>query len=254
MSRVNNKYSRVSFATGGIFLTNTVKAADYGDVLKYIDYFMTDKSDDLAYWGSPAWSTGTGVNRKFKPEYKALEDWAVYGKEGGKDGTYYGLGGAATINMADGAHYQFQVKPFAFFQISGFTAPDGTALHLPGERGLGPAGRAQERRHAELGQRLVVQRVRGFEHDLLPHQQGLGLVGLPVGLAGVGRVLGERRQFHAAQASSPGRSTGAAEDFDDNWDLYTTYLKDAGLEKAEAAARATLKAQWDSNILQSIVK
>ena len=48
--------------------------------------------------------------------------------------------------------------------------------------------------------------------------------------------------------------TGPAADFDDAWDLYVQYLRDAGLDAYEKEARASLKANWQGNILQSIVK
>ncbi|MCX7029860.1 MAG: hypothetical protein NTU62_07025 [Spirochaetes bacterium] len=48
--------------------------------------------------------------------------------------------------------------------------------------------------------------------------------------------------------------TGSAADFDDNWDRYVQYLRDGGLDAYEEDTRASLKANWQSNILQSIVK
>jgi hypothetical protein len=47
---------------------------------------------------------------------------------------------------------------------------------------------------------------------------------------------------------------GSESDFDDNWDLLTQYLVDAGLEKAEQAAAKALEANFQSNILQSVIK
>jgi hypothetical protein len=47
---------------------------------------------------------------------------------------------------------------------------------------------------------------------------------------------------------------GSESDFDDNWDLLTQYLVDAGLEKAEQAAAKALEANFTSNILQSVIK
>jgi hypothetical protein len=48
--------------------------------------------------------------------------------------------------------------------------------------------------------------------------------------------------------------TSPVEDFDDDWGMYVRYLRDAGLDAYEEATRASLKANWGSNILQSIVK
>ena len=253
MSRVNNRYSRVSFLSGGIYLTNKVRAADFPDVMKYIDYFMTEKSDDLAYWGLPAWSTGTGVNRAYKPGFKPLEAWTVYGKEGGKDGTYYGLGGGAAVSVADGARYQYGTKPFAFFRISGQTYPGSPYWSYRAN----PAWDAK----TDLANVDLMSWVNDWWYY---RYIGPATVFYRVdkGWDWWSRMSGSEAavKYHASIDGAVVNGliaraiTGSATDFDDNWDLYVQYLVDGGLDAYEADTRAALKANWESNILQSIVK
>ncbi len=253
MSKISSKYTRVSFNTIGIFLTSRIKAADWGDVLKYVDYFMTEPSDDLVYWGAPAWSTGTGVNRRFTPEYKDLENWALYGKEGGKDGTYYGLASAPNINMAEGAHYQLDTKPFAFWQESGFTYPWAPYFSYRASPTWDPRVDLQNVdliswtdtwwKLNYIGPNSIYYRIsKGWDWwsywNSTPEYNAYAKAVDQTTLRGL-----------IAKAI-----TGTQPDFEDNFDRFVKYNADAGLTAAAAAAAAGLKANWDSNIQQSILK
>jgi len=253
MSRVNNKYSRVSYSTLGIFLSGKIKSADYPDVLKYIDYYMTEKSDDLAYWGDPRWSTGTGVNRKFRPGLKALEDWAVYGKEGGQDGTYYGLGGSAGISMAEGAHYQYETKPFGFFQISGGTYPSAPYWSY---RANPSWDQKAELENVDLMSWVFNWWFYGYEgpattfYRVNKNWDWWGYVfGSKASADYNANIDATTKNGMVARAI-----VGSTEDFDDNWGKFVQYLREGGLDTFEIDVRETLKANWESNILQSVVK
>jgi hypothetical protein len=253
MSRINNKYTRVFFGSVGIFVTSKVKAADYGDVLKYIDYFMTEKSDDLAYWGLPAWSTGTGVNRKFKPEYKDLENWAVYGIPGGKDGTYYGVGGAQAINMTNGKNYQYGTKPFAFWQMNQFTYP--WAPHYT-YRANPSWDSAKELENVAMSSYYYDWWSVGFLSPLSTYYRiNKGFDWFTNQYTTTEWVDYSKNVDASTRRGLIARAVvGSESDFDDNWDLLTQYLVDAGLEKAEQAAAKALEANFTSNILQSVIK
>lgn len=84
------KYGFYSLVNGytGVAITTTTKKEDIPQILNWVDWNCSEEATDLRMWGLPEWSTGTGVNRRFKPEYKELEDWAVRGisGEGKKDG------------------------------------------------------------------------------------------------------------------------------------------------------------------------
>ena len=253
MSRMDNKYSRVSFSSIGITLTSKVATADLPDVMKYIDWFMTERSDDLAYWGLPAWSTGTGVNRKFKSEYQALEGWAVYGREGGRDGTYYGLGGTAANPAAGSARFPYASKPFAFFRIAGQTYPGAPYWSYR-------ASAAWDAKSDLANVDLLSWVNDWWNHQFIAPSTVFyrinkgwdwwsSVSGSPAAAAYNANLDGATVNGLIARAI-----TGPAADFDDAWDLYVQYLRDAGLDAYEKDARASLKANWQGNILQSIVK
>ncbi len=95
---VNNKYQDYRYLpvsmTGsynGIGVTTKVSDEAYAQVLNWIDWNMSEEANELRTWGLPEWSTGEGEARRFKPEYKDLENWAVGGVKSDKDGHYYGL-------------------------------------------------------------------------------------------------------------------------------------------------------------------
>jgi len=48
--------------------------------------------------------------------------------------------------------------------------------------------------------------------------------------------------------------TGPAGDFDDGWDRYVVYLRDAGLDAYEQEVRASLAANWESTVLAGTAK
>jgi len=77
----------------GLIMTKTVKEEDLPQVFNWIDLAMSEEGDVLHNWGPPSFYTGTGKDRRFKPEYKAIEDQKVYNitTPGAKDGYYYGI-------------------------------------------------------------------------------------------------------------------------------------------------------------------
>jgi ABC-type glycerol-3-phosphate transport system substrate-binding protein len=74
-----------------IIISKTVKEANKAQVFGWIDWNMSYEADDLRNWGLPEWSEGEGVNRRFKPEYKAIEDSLLLGVHSDQDAGYYGL-------------------------------------------------------------------------------------------------------------------------------------------------------------------
>jgi len=88
---INNQTSIISCQVGSLLITKTLRKEDLPVIMNYVDYFTTDEFIDLIYWGSPDWYTGGKdyANRKYKPQYKAIEDYVLYGITSEKDGTYY---------------------------------------------------------------------------------------------------------------------------------------------------------------------
>ena len=107
-------YNKVGFVPPGGFsqelvVTRSVSDKDLPKVLKWIDWYMSEEHDLLAYWGLPSWYTGTGSARRYKAGYTDLENWAAYGKTGGKDGDYFGL----VVGTANASPYSIYKTPLS---------------------------------------------------------------------------------------------------------------------------------------------
>ncbi len=242
------KYEGVSIRDVGVQVGNTATVnANWGDVLKTLDFFFTEQADDIAMWGSPDWYTGTGDSRRYKPEYKALEDWTVYGKEGGKDGTYYGLAGAAMINGAEGQHMQHATQYFSFWAS-----------------GAGTVGRSYPN-----APYYVYRRDPKFDFsadyanlDLPGYTSGLFMKKYLVPnatwtLAGSYNLFGppfsgpamtkykQSVQGPTIDSYLAKTATGKEADFEANWVAFQKYNDDNGYQAALAEYIANLKANWD---------
>jgi hypothetical protein len=83
---------RIAQPTGGkAFNPKTVTDAMMPQLLSWVDWNYSMEAAQLKAWGPESFSTGTGMDRRFKPQYKAIEDYKLMGKKGGKDGIYYGI-------------------------------------------------------------------------------------------------------------------------------------------------------------------
>lgn len=62
-------------------------------LLNWLDWNYSEEAMNLRTWGVPEFYTGEGEARRFKPEYKAIEQYMLTGKQdpNGKDGIYYGM-------------------------------------------------------------------------------------------------------------------------------------------------------------------
>jgi putative aldouronate transport system substrate-binding protein len=96
--KVANKYSDTSTKIvgigsrwGAVGITTSAKDADIPQLLNWIDWNLSDEAAVLRAWGPKEFYTGEGKDRRFKPEYKDIEIWALTGKTGDKDGIYYGM-------------------------------------------------------------------------------------------------------------------------------------------------------------------
>lgn len=74
-----------------VMLLKTISPEDKAQVFNWLDWNMSYEADELRNWGLPEWSTGEGSERRFTPEYSAIEAWSLYGEQSEKDGSYYGL-------------------------------------------------------------------------------------------------------------------------------------------------------------------
>lgn len=63
-------------------------------ILNWIDWNYSTEAASLRAWGTPDMYTGDGMNRRYKPEYKKVEEYMLLGKQDPTgDGWYYGLQG-----------------------------------------------------------------------------------------------------------------------------------------------------------------
>lgn len=97
----------------GIGINAKITDEELPQILNWIDWNQSKEANELRTWGLPEFSTGTGADRKFKPEYKEIEDWLLYGKTSEKDGNYYGLYLQNNVHAAWNAEtYQITGLPY----------------------------------------------------------------------------------------------------------------------------------------------
>ncbi len=89
----NLTYNSVSlYQQGSIIFTKTIKEEDLPQILNWYDFNVSEEAMELRAWGPPEFYTGDGADRRFKPEYKDLEQDKAFGHaDGEKNGAYYGL-------------------------------------------------------------------------------------------------------------------------------------------------------------------
>jgi len=88
-----SNYPTTYHTHSGLLMTKTVKEADLAQAFNWVDFQMSEEGDILHTWGPPQFWTGTGKDRRFKAEYKDIENQKVYNisAPGAKDGNYYGF-------------------------------------------------------------------------------------------------------------------------------------------------------------------
>lgn len=88
-TKKNNNMTFTSLKASGPVITTSVSDEDLEVVMKWLDFYMSEEYDEIAAWGHPDWYEGEGADRRYKDEYKAIENWALYGETSEKDGFYY---------------------------------------------------------------------------------------------------------------------------------------------------------------------
>jgi len=127
---MSNYIRYVSLGGSPVAITTSVKTADVPKVLKWIDWYMSEERDNLAYWGMPAWYRGTGRDRRYLPAYAILEDWTLYGINSSHDGAYYGLETTFADKMNPVKDVKFPLGPMGFFNDQQ-TYPDAPYFVYP---------------------------------------------------------------------------------------------------------------------------
>jgi putative aldouronate transport system substrate-binding protein len=126
----SNNVMYLSLQGSPVAITTTTKPADLPRVMKWIDWYMSDERDSLAYWGLPAWYKGTGKDRRYLPDHAVLEDWTLYGISGARDGSYFGLEHAFPAPYNPITSVKFPLGPMGFFSDTE-TYPDAPYYVYP---------------------------------------------------------------------------------------------------------------------------
>jgi hypothetical protein len=126
----SNDVMYLSLQGSPVAITRTTKQADVPKVMKWIDWYMSEDRDSLAYWGMPSWYRGTGKDRRYLPDHAVLEDWTLYGISGARDGSYYGLEHAFPAPYNPITSVKFPLGPLGFFADTQ-TYPDAPSFVYP---------------------------------------------------------------------------------------------------------------------------
>ncbi|AZN42533.1 type 2 periplasmic-binding domain-containing protein [Paenibacillus albus] len=95
-------------------------------ILNWIDWNNSLEAADLRAWGTPDMYTGDGMNRRYKPEFKKVEEYKLIGKtdETG-DGWYYGIKGSDSTmtnpevyGLADAGEMSYVYNPQVVYPFS----------------------------------------------------------------------------------------------------------------------------------------
>jgi len=111
---------------GGIGLTTSLKDENIPQVLHWIDWNMSEEADQLRAWGPEGkFYEGNLSERRFKPEYKELENFLVRGNKGEKDGIYYGLYDSPFRNndLSGWNHETFGIRSFQYPEQAYYVYP-----------------------------------------------------------------------------------------------------------------------------------
>lgn len=243
---LNNSMAYAGVRDASVLLTKTIKEDELAQVAAWMDFFMSEESDEIAYWGHPDWYTGEGANRRYKPEYKELENWTLYGTTGGKDGDYYGLVGSFAIPSDWGRTWRPSIKPFSLFNTSqGY--PDSPyfvyerdTLSAPGFD-VGMASHDIIMQDNTKNMDMFLQT--GWNDFLLnntPEWTELDKK-LAVAQPDAGALLIEV-------------ITGPDDKFEENWEAYVKLYKDSGLEEALDALNELFADIYQNKILPNKIR
>jgi len=128
---LSNNIQYVSLQGGcPVAITKSAKQADVPKIMKWVDWYMSEERDSLAYWGMPDWYSGTGKDRRYTWQHASLEDWALYGINYTRDGLYYGLEHAYPATYNPIKSVKFPLGVMGFFGDS-MTYPDAPYFVYP---------------------------------------------------------------------------------------------------------------------------
>jgi len=228
--RISNTYTLKS-DYDPVGLTTKIDEEDWVQILHWLDWNYSDAALDLKTWGLPEWSTGTGVNRRFKPEYKELEEWAVRGVQGGKDGYYYGmwLNGFVSLDVRTNWNHE--------------TIGVGHRFYYLAPRWVYPAVPSLEDDIDVMSHRAVRAYTEEFSVHIRMAPEMTNVFQLPDYLK-IKNITGWR--------ATEGKDlvlqaiVGPTKDFDKNWDEFLKLYEDPRWQDAYAQMQAEFKKVWET--------
>ena len=204
---------------GGATLTKALKPENVEQFLTWIDWHYSEEYRLLTTWGMPEWYAGEGTSRRYLPEYRHMEDWAVYGK--GEIGTQLGLRRDALAGISDSWDYFTPIgtninidSPYWTYRLAGALdphriEPDDVNMYIIQFEAVTRAYNEQPT-------------IRRFYRDGWSEATFLED---PV-------YIGFRSVYDAMLPSSAEifarLFVGPPEDFDRNWEIYEQQFRDAG--------------------------
>jgi len=220
----------------GLLMTKTVKEADLAQAFNYVDWSLSDEADVLRNWGPASFYTGTGKDRRFKPEYKAIEDQKVYNisSAGAKDAYYYGIPWG-TPNM-DSTYIDYAKSPTFFF---GDVYPESPMYVYPHKAAI-----TDDYQALIYGQWLNGQRKKINFYPMVGWSAQNDLLAIP-DFARIRYLL-----FPKSATEISVIIRGSTADFEANWAHMRKVQEDEGLQNAMDQVSAKWKEIYNKNVKQ----
>jgi len=237
----NNQWGYRSLQASPLMITTKVTQENLAKVMKWVDWYMSEERDELAFWGSPDMYTGTAKNRRYKPEFKEVEDWAVYGVQSAKDGVYYGLQHTYSLPTNEYQTVKLPIGGINFFGMN-FTYPDGPNYVYQKDPAKLAALQDIWNVSADTVVRAAYDEVKLWTYANGPNNE---IRNLPA-MTGWDQYQAD----HGAEMSATivKMVTGPVADFNTNWANYQRMWKEAGTGELEAQA-ATWMADYYKNVV-----
>jgi hypothetical protein len=243
----NNQVGYLSLQAAPLVITTKVKDADLPAVMKWVDWYMSDEHDLLAFWGTPDMYTGTGKDRRFKAAYKDVENWAVYGVQAEKDGKYFGLQHTFMLPTNEYETVKLPIGGMSFFGLAA-TYPESPYFVYPKDKAKILALTDIWQYSATEIYRTVWDDYKMWTYANWPNNEVRNLPQMT--------DWDQYQTDHAAEFSATvvKMVTGPSKDFDKNWANYLKLWGEAGTALLEEQAQAWMKDYYKTVVVPKQIK
>jgi hypothetical protein len=243
----SNQWGFKSLQASPLMITKKVTEANLAKVAKWVDYYLSEDRDLLAYWGSPDMYTGTGKDRRYKPEFKAVEDWAVYGAASDKDGVYYGLQHTYLQPTNEYTTTKLPIGGIMFFGTN-FTYPEAPYYVYPKDPAKIAALTNIWQVSADTTMRAAFDEIKYWTYANHPNNEVRNLSAMT--------KWDQYQADHGAEMSATivKMVTGPVADFDKNWANYQRMWSEAGTADLEKQAAEWMTKYYTDVVLPKQIK